>query len=352
MITELIRQLKEVPEYLLALKGAVAVLAMALPIYAGLRYFLFRRRLEISLGMTLNFFGAFILFSGLAFLLASPLASHLPGSVITAYLFLTCVAAAMGAASLIDVFLLRHYLMQVKRIYISPPLRTVIKLGVFCVALLPILRFVLDFNPLALVAIPTIATAGIALALQDTLKAFIAGIGLGHMVRLGEWISYQNKEGRVVHINWARTVIDTADGQRVYIPNTLLLSGVFTNFKGGIPANQVTLKISVSHDVPPEHVKETLLKCLEGNPGVIHAPAPLACVQEYGDSGIVYLLSFAIEDYTRRPQIQDAVATRLWHAFQKERIPISYPTRTIYLEGADNGKISPALKRAPVRKDL
>src|SRR5205807_8154967 len=152
--------------------------------------------------------GAFILFAGLAFLLASPLAGHLPGPVITAYLFLTCIAAALGAVSLIDVFLLRHYLIQVKRIYISPPLRTVIKFSVFCLALLPVLRFVLDFNPLALVAIPTIATAGIAFALQDTLKAFIAGIGLGHMIRLGEWIAFQNKEGRVVDLYWVWTVID------------------------------------------------------------------------------------------------------------------------------------------------
>ena len=147
MVTELVHQLKEFPEYFVALKGAVAVLAMGLPIYAGLRYFLHRRGLVISIGVTLNFIGAFILFAGLAFLLASPLAGHLPGPVITAYLFLTCIAAALGAVSLIDVFLLRHYLIQVKRIYISPPLRTVIKLSVFCLALLPVLRFVLDLIP-------------------------------------------------------------------------------------------------------------------------------------------------------------------------------------------------------------
>src|SRR6266404_4248714 len=116
---------------------------MALPIYAGLRYFLYRRQLKISIGVTLNFIGSFILFAGLAFLLASPLASHLPGALITTYLFVTCVWAALGAVSLIDVFLVRHYLISVKRVYISPPLRTVIKLTVFGLSLLPILRYVL-----------------------------------------------------------------------------------------------------------------------------------------------------------------------------------------------------------------
>src|SRR4029077_13564094 len=124
--------------------------------------------------------------------------------------------------SLIDVFFVQHYLTNMKHVYISPPLQTVIKLGVFCVALLPILRFVLHFNPLALVAIPTIATAGVALAMQDTLKTFIAGVGLGHIIRLGQWIAFQDKEGRVVDINWARTVIQTAEGNHVFIPNSLL----------------------------------------------------------------------------------------------------------------------------------
>src|SRR6266404_4279258 len=120
---------------------------MALPIYAGLRYFLYRRQLKISIWVTLNFIGAFVLFAGLAFLLASPLASHLPGALITAYLFVTCVWAALGAVSLIDVFLIRHYLLQVQRVYISPPLRAVIKVMVFGLSLLPILSYVLRFNP-------------------------------------------------------------------------------------------------------------------------------------------------------------------------------------------------------------
>ena len=349
MLTELLHQLKEFPEYFLALKGALAVLAMGLPIYAGMRYFLYRRRLAMSLGMTLNFFSTFILFAGLAFLLASPLASYLPPQAVTAYLFLTCIAAAYSAVSLIDVFLLRHYLIQVKRIYISPPLAIVIKFSVFCLALLPILRFVLHFNPLAVVAIPTIATAAIAFALQDTFKAFIAGIGLGHVIRLGEWISFQNKVGRVVDISWARTIIDTTDGQRVYIPNTLLLSGVFSNFTAGNPANQVLLKVSAAYEVAPGRVKTTLLQCLESVPGVTPTHPAQACLLEYADSGIVYGLYYWIEDYTKLLQIQDDVATRVWHAFQKEGISIPYPTRTVRLEGAGVG---PTHKTRRAIKDL
>jgi small-conductance mechanosensitive channel len=332
MLKEILHQLKEVPEYFIALKAGLAVVSMGLPLYAGLRYFLYRRRLTLTWLGTLNFFSAFILFGGLAFLLASPLAHYLHSAVIMGYLFVTCIATALGVVSLIDLFLLEHYLSHVKKVYISPPMRMVIKLVIFCLALLLIMRFVLHFNPLTLIAIPTIVTAGLALAMQDTLKAFIAGIQLGRMFRLGEWISFQKLEGRVIDINWARTVLDTVDGQRVYIPNTQLQTGIFTKFTGGSPANQVALKVSVSHEVAPARVKESLLQCLEGVPGVVRVPAPQALWMEYADSGMIYGLLYAVEDYNQRTQIQDALVTRVWEAFRREGIAVSYPIRTIHLE--------------------
>ncbi len=351
MLTDIIRQFREVPEYLIALKASLAVLVSGLPLYVGLRYFLYRRKLTISFLMSLHYVSVFILFAGLAFLLTSPLSSYLPPAAITAYLFVTCVAAAISVVSLIDVFLLQHYLSHIKKLYVSPPLRMVIKLGVFCLAILPILRFVLHFNPLALIALPTIATAGVALALQDTMKAFIAGVGLGHVIRIGEWITFQDKSGRVVDIDWGRTVIETVDGQRVFIPNPLLQTGIFLRHVAGNPNNNQNFKIKASCEIAPARVKETLIKSMEGIPGIASSPEPQVHIQEYADSGIVYGLFYAIEDYTARVKIQDEVASRIWYAFQREGIAIPYPTRTVHVQrSADMAKkarshIQEALKR-------
>jgi MscS family membrane protein len=332
MISELLRQLRAVPEYFIALKASLAVLVSGLPLYLGLRYFLYRRKLAISFWVSLNFVSVFILFAGLAFLLASPLASYFPPAAISAYLFLTCIAASISVVSLIDVFVLQHYFTNVKKLYVSPPLRMVIKMGVFCLAILPIFRFVLHFDPLTLIAIPTIATAGLALALQDTLKSFIAGVGLGHVIRIGEWISFQDKEGRVIDINWARTLIETADGQRVFIPNALLQAGIFLNYSTGNPLNRQCFKISAAYDAAPARVKETLLKSIQGVSGIEKTPEPQAFLQEYAESGINYGLFYWVEDYTSRLRIQDQIATSVWNAFKQDGISIPYPTRTVQLQ--------------------
>src|SRR6266480_3020518 len=171
------------PEFLPGVVAALTVLVLALPLYFGMWYFLHRRQLPFPWRLRFACLSSFILFAGLAFIFPTPLANKIPSIVMNAYLFVACGTVAYTIVPLVDVFLIEYYLMGIRQIYISPPVRRVINFTVFCLSFLPIARYMLRFNPLALVAIPTIATAVIALALQDTLKAYIAGIGLGQLIR-------------------------------------------------------------------------------------------------------------------------------------------------------------------------
>ena len=169
---------------------------LALPLYAGVWYFLHRRKNRPFPWRTpLRLSGVVRFLCRSRCLFSSPLATKIPSIVLNAYLPVACLVAAYAAGCpLVDIFFLEQYLIGVRKVYISPPLRKVINFGVFCLSFIPIMHYILRYNPLALIAIPTIATAWIALALQDTLKAFIAGVGLGSLVRVGDWIAYQDKE--------------------------------------------------------------------------------------------------------------------------------------------------------------
>jgi small-conductance mechanosensitive channel len=331
MLSQILKQLRNVPEYLIALKAALAILASGLPIYAGIWYFTHKRHLKAHWAFTFNFVGAIALCAGLAFLLASPLAGLIHPTLLQAYLFITCIVTSLSVVAFFDLFLVQHYISNVKRIYISPPLRTIIKMSVFCLALLPILHYVLHFNPLTLVAIPTIATAGLALALQDTLKTFIAGVALGKIIRLGEWIRYQEEEGCVVDVNWARTVLRTLEGNYVFIPNTQLQTGVFTNFTTNQQASRILFKVGASYDSSPAKVKQVLLDCISGTAGISASLKPSVYVLEYASSAITYGVYYWLEDYAQKLAVQDDIATRIWNAFSREKIEIPFPTRTIHL---------------------
>ncbi len=282
--------LKQFPEYWPGAVAALTLLVIALPFYLALWYFLHRRNLPFPWRLRFACLSSFVLFAGLAFIFASPLSKLIPSLAINAYLFVTCCMLAYTVVPLFDVFILGYFLIGKHKVYISPPLRKVINFTVFCLSFLPTMHYMLRFNPFALVAIPTIATAGLAWALQDSIKAFIAGIGLGRRVRVGEWVAFQDKEGRVIDIDWGRTVLRTLDGDTLYIPNNLLLTQPFLVC---LPnrAHRMVLRIAVAYTAPPERVKQIIGKCVENLPGVAKFPEPVAHVLAFGDLSVAYTLS-------------------------------------------------------------
>jgi len=326
------KALHDVPELLFALRAALAVFVSGVPIYAGLRYFMHRRRLTPSWAFLISYIGVFVLYAGLAFIYASPLARYVPTWAVRPYLLITALLSAYAALELIDLFFIRHYLGAVCRVYISPPVRLASKIVIFGIFLLPILRYTLAFNPLTLVAIPTVLTAAVALAMQDTLKSFAAGIGLGKIMHIGEWISVQNYTGKVVDMSLSRTVLETAEGNRVFIPNSQLQNQIVLNYTTGNPVTQALFRVGVSYEMPPTKVKDVILRSLEGVPGLASTPVPYANVLEYGDVAIQYAVYFWVLDYNEIGNIKDEVASRLWLAFRKEGIEIPYLTRAVHLQ--------------------
>jgi small-conductance mechanosensitive channel len=335
--------LEEFPEFLPAVAAALTILLLALPLYLGIWYFLRRRNLPFPMRLQVGCLSSFILFAGLAFLFASPLANRVSSIVLNAYLFITCAMAAYTVVPLVDVFLIEHVLIHRKGIYISPPLRKVINFIVFFCSFIPILRYLLRFNPFALVAIPTIATAGIALALQDTLKAFIAGVGLGQIVRVGDWIAFQDKEGRVVDINWGRTALRTIQGDLLFIPNTLLLTQAFFNYSTH-RSHRMALTIGVAYSASPQRVKQALERCADGVPGLAASQKPVAQILEFSDPSIHYALFYWIEDYGQRYTIQDLLATRVWDALRQEGFEVPFPFQTRAVDAANPSALAGSVR--------
>jgi len=81
--------------------------------------------------------------------------------------------------------------------------------------------------------VATLGIVGIAvsLAMQDILKSFFAGLYLlfERPFRIGDEIQLKDFVGRVENINYRTTVILTADGVRVLIPNATLMAEVVLN---------------------------------------------------------------------------------------------------------------------------
>jgi small-conductance mechanosensitive channel len=127
-----------------------------------------------------------------------------------------------------------------------------------------------------------VGTLAVALALQDTLANFFAGIYLlvDKPVRPGDFVRLESgHEGYVDSIGWRSTQIKTLIGSWVIVPNATLSKAVLANFRGANPRLVLEIRVDVAHgsDVPAvERALDEVAKSVHQIRGVLTDPAPYA----------------------------------------------------------------------------
>ena len=74
----------------------------------------------------------------------------------------------------------------------------------------------------------------IGFAAQNTISNIIAGIliAITQPIRIGDRVTFEERDGRVVDITLSYAFIDPGDGSRVVIPNQMLVEGIVHNHSG------------------------------------------------------------------------------------------------------------------------
>ena len=117
----------------------------------------------------------------------------------------------------------------------------------------------------------------VALALQDTLSNFFAGIHifLETPVSVGDWIKLgPEEEGAVQDIGWRTTRILTSAGNILVVPNNKISTGIITNFS--LPTRDVIGEVPVlaSQQADPDQLQRIAIECALDTEGVAHEPPP------------------------------------------------------------------------------
>ncbi len=82
-----------------------------------------------------------------------------------------------------------------------------------------------------ILASTAVLAAIIGFAAQHTIANMIAGVQLAisQPIKIGDRISFEEEEGRVVDITLSYTYVDPGDGTAVVIPNQMLVEGIVHN---------------------------------------------------------------------------------------------------------------------------
>jgi small-conductance mechanosensitive channel len=132
-----------------------------------------------------------------------------------------------------------------------------------------------SFKASNLIQLPGISGVAIGFAFRDIFQNFLAGIllVLTHPFRIGDQIRAKDFEGTVEDIQTRATLIRTADGRRIVIPNAdLFTESVTVNTAFGIRRSEYELALSHTEDV--EQVRGALRETVSSVDGVLRDPQP------------------------------------------------------------------------------
>ena len=135
----------------------------------------------------------------------------------------------------------------------------------------------------------------IALALQETLANFFAGIViiLSRQLRPGDFVelnSSYGEQGYVEDITWRITTIRSLANNMVIIPNYMLSSSIVTNYYQPEQQMSVLVNVGVSYDSDLEHVERVTTEVATGVMtdvgGGIPEEEPFIRFNNFGESSI------------------------------------------------------------------
>lgn len=146
-----------------------------------------------------------------------------------------------------------------------------------------LLRIVLIVAIIGILGIPTtslaaiIAAGGLAIgmAMKDNLSNFAGGIMilLNKPFKLKDRILVQGMDGVVTEIGILYTILLTADGRTIYIPNGPLSTGSITNYSTQ-ENRRVDISLNINYGNNADELKAILTEVVNQNTMVLKTPAP------------------------------------------------------------------------------
>ena len=189
----------------------------------------------------------------------------------------------------------------------------------------------LGIDVTGVVALASVASLALSLALQDSLSNVIGGFLLlsNHPFRTGDYVEIAGQGGTVQTIDITYTKLTTGDNKTISIPNSAVVASQIVNYSTS-GTRRVEVNVSASYDSPIADVKAALLEAAKVD-GVLGDPAPFAAVTGYGESAISYTLRVWVntDDYWN---VFFTINENVKAEFDKAGVEMTYPHVNVHIE--------------------
>ncbi len=149
----------------------------------------------------------------------------------------------------------------------------------------------LGVNLNGLVAVLSVLTLAVSLAVQGTLSNLAGGVQVvaAHPFMVGDYVQIGEHAGTVTELGLTYTRLQTYDGRLINIPNSHTATSDVINFRmHGLRRQDVV--VGLSYNAPLKEAESALKAVIQKVPGIQLNPPPEVLISEYKDSCIEYTL--------------------------------------------------------------
>ena len=182
-----------------------------------------------------------------------------------------------------------------------------------------------------IVALASVVTLAISLALQNALTNIIGGFTLlsTHPFKTGDYVEAAGMAGTVTEIGMSYTKLQTPDNKVISIPNSVVAASQVVNYST-MDTRRVDIPISASYDTPADQVISALLKAADTK-DVLADPAPFAAVTGYGESTISYVLRVWVPG-DKYWDVYFELNQKVKTIFDENGVKMSYPHLNVHMD--------------------
>jgi potassium-dependent mechanosensitive channel len=168
-------------------------------------------------------------------------------------------------------------------------------------------------------------TVGIGFGLQNVINNFVSGLILlfERPIKIGDVIEVGGNVGEVSRIGIRASVIRTADGSEIIVPNGSLISSQVTNWTFSDRQRAVEVTVNVVGGADSQRVVELLKSTAAAHPGVAKEPMPQVFVVNFSAGAVTFQLRAWTDRHENWAQLRSDLSVDVNNALAREKIAIA-----------------------------
>ena len=176
-------------------------------------------------------------------------------------------------------------------------------------------------------------SVGIGFGLQSIVNNFVSGLIVlfERPIDKGDSVEIGSLRGTVQRIGIRASVVRTAQGADIIVPNSQFIAEKVTNWTHGDRSMRIELPVGVDYGTSLKSAIEVLEATARAHPEVLKEPPPRVIFVGFGDSSINFELRAWTDEFANAARIRTELAMAVYDAVNEAGMSFPFPQREVRL---------------------